>query len=117
MNNKLNKENKMKNTKGGVRHGEVILIPVKRVVGKITKRVKKFIVAHSETGHHHVIESEVPMSVAEKEMYIELFADSAIVHKKSFEAHKTLPLEKGIYKRYEAVEYDPFSQIVRRVVD
>lgn len=103
--------------KKGIRHGEVILVPRQGLVGKFTKKVKKFIVAHSETGHHHVIESEAPMTIDEKNMYIELFADSAIVHKKSFDKHKTLPLKPATYERYEAVEYSPFDQITRRVVD
>lgn len=99
----------------GIRHGEVILMPTdKKVKGK---RVKKFIVAHSETGHHHVIESETPFTVDKENMYIELFGDAAIVHKKFFDSHKTLPLKPAVYERYEAVEYSPFDQITRRVVD
>lgn len=105
----------MKKAKG-LRHGEVILMPVDKVL-KAGKKVKKFIVAHSETGHHHVIESATPFTVDDKNMYIELFGDSAIVHKKTFDAHKTLPLKPAVYERYEAQEYDPFSQITRRVVD
>ena len=103
--------------KKGIRHGEVILIPRKGLIGKFTKKAKKYIVAHSETGHHHVIESEKPMAIDEIKMYVELFADSAIVHKKEFDFHKTLPLEKGTYERYEAVEYSPFEGVIRRVVD
>lgn len=113
---KLNKGEEMKNIKKGVRHGEVILIPTDKTI-KTGKKLKSFIVAHSETGHHHVIESETPFTVDEKNMYIALFGDSAIVHKKSFDAHKTLPLKPAVYERYEAVEYDPFSQLTRRVVD
>lgn len=108
---KANKKNR------GIRHGEVILIPVEKMIGKVTKETKKFIVAHSETGHHHVIESEVIMSVDEVNMYIELFKDSNIVHKKGFDAHRTLPLEKGVYKRYEMIEKDLISKVIRRVKD
>lgn len=101
--------------KKGIRHGEVILMPtLAKVKGK---KAKKFIVAHSETGHHHVIESEVPFTVDEKRMLIELFDDAAIVHKKSFDSHKTLTLKPAVYERYEAVEYSPFDQLTRRVVD
>lgn len=107
--------NKRSSMKKGIRHGEVILMPTEATV--TGKKVKKFVIAHSETGHHHVIEAEAPFTVDEKDMLIELFGDAAIVHKKSFDAHKTLPLEKGIYKRYEAVEYSPFDQITRRVRD
>lgn len=109
------KLNKGEDMKKGIRHGEVALIPTEAVVKG--KEVKKYIVAHSETGHHHVIEAEAPFMVDEKDMLIELFGDAAIVHKKSFDAHKTLPLKKGTYKRYEAVEYDPFAAVTRRVVD
>lgn len=101
--------------KKGIRHGEVILVP--KDVTVTGKKVKSFVVAHSETGHHHIIESETPFTVDEENMYIALFGDSAIVHKKSFDAHKTLTLKPATYERYEAVEYDPFSAITRRVVD
>lgn len=101
----------------GIRHGELVLIPREGLIGKFGKKVKQFIVAHSETGHHHVIEAETPFTVDEENMYIALFGDSAIVHKKDFDAHKTLPLKPAVYERYEAVEYDPFSQITRRVED
>lgn len=101
--------------KKGIRHGEVALIPTDaKVKGKT---VKNYIVAHSETGHNHVLESASKIVVDEKDFLIELFGDTALVHKKSFDAHKTLPLEKGVYKRYEAVEYDPFAAVTRRVVD
>lgn len=102
--------------KKGIRHGELILIP-RNVVGKFSKKVKSFIVAHSETGHHHVVESETPFTVDEENMYIELFGDSVIVHKKEFDFHKTLPLKPAVYERYEAQEYDPFAQITQRVID
>jgi hypothetical protein len=108
-----NKENTMK----GIRHGELILIPREGLIGKFGKKIKSFIVAHSETGHHHVIESETPFTVDEKHMYIQLFGDSAIVHRKTFDFHKTLPLKPAIHERYEAVEYDPFAAVTRRVVD
>ena len=103
--------------KKGVRHGEVILMPRGNLIGKFTKKAKKFIVAHSETSHHHVIEAETPMTIDEKNMYIKLFGDATIVHKKSFDAHKTLPLKPAVYERYEAVEYSPFEGLTRRVQD
>ncbi len=107
--------NKGETMKKGIRHGEVILMPTEAKVSG--KKVKKFIVAHSETGHHHVIEAEAPFTVDEKRMLIELFDDAAIVHKKGFDAHKTLPLKPAVYERYEATEYSPFDQITRRVQD
>lgn len=47
-----------------IRHGEALLIPVEKLVGE-TRFVKQVIVAHSETGHHHILESDVEFEVAE----------------------------------------------------
>lgn len=103
--------------KKGVRHGEVMLIPVKKITGAF-KQLKSYVLAHSETGHHHVIESDVEFDVLIlDDVFVHLHEAAKVVHKKSFDQHKTLPLAPGTYKRYEMVEYDVASKIVRKVVD
>jgi len=107
---------KLREPQGGIRHGEVALIPTTDKLRK-AKKFKKYIVAHSETGHHHVLESDRQFKVDEQEMLIEFLEDAVIVHKKSFDEHKTLQLKKNTYKRFEAIEYDPFAEVTRRVID
>lgn len=89
--------------------------------GKITKH-KIYIAGHSETGHHHVLESETYFNVIEPEnlgdnIFIELLSPANVVHKKSFDIHETKTLEPGIYEITHKVEYDPFSKVIRRVFD
>ncbi len=87
--------------------------------GKITKH-KIYIAGHSETGHNHVLESEVEFNVIEPEnlgdnLFIELLAPAKVVHKKSFDIHETKTLEPGIYEITHKVEYNPFTKVMERV--
>lgn len=100
-----------------IRHGEAMLIPIsKKVIGK---KHTSFIVAHSETGHHHVLESKAPFTVSEKDkqFLIELFEPAKLVHKKTVDKHNTLTVAPGRYKVVYKNEYDPFQEVIRRVTD
>lgn len=100
-----------------IRHGEAMLIPVtKKVTGK---QHKTFIIAHSETGHDHVLESDVPFTVSQndKEFLIQLFEPAKLVHKKQIDKHKTLPIAPGKYKVVYKNEYNPWLQVISRVFD
>ena len=83
-------------------------IPANVVPGKIASG--KFIVAHSETGHHHVIDrvrAEV-YEVADDQFcaYIRTLGDGAeIVHERDFDTHETLFLEPNqTYRIWRQVE-------------
>lgn len=100
-----------------IRHGEMMLIPVtKQIKGD---EHKTFILAHSETGHHHVLESKTPFKVSQsdKEFLIELFEPAKLVHKKTTDKHKTLPVAPGRYKVVYKTEYNPWEQVLGRVFD
>ncbi len=102
-------------------HGENVFIPVNKMPeGKTTKH-KMYIAGHSETGHHHVLESKTDFEILEAkdndELYIRLFAPANVVHKKSHEIHETKVLQPGVYKRTFATEYDPFTKVIRRIFD
>lgn len=100
-----------------IRHGETMLIPI---ATKVTgKEHTSYILSHSETGHHHVLESKNPFVVSEsdKQFVIELFAPAKLVHKKTIDKHKTLPIAPGRYKVIKKQEYDPWQQILRAVHD
>ena len=102
-----------------IRHGEVWLQPVDKLPkGKITKH-DNYVVGHSETGHHHVLESEKEFGVMlDKAMlYIQLFEPANLVHKKTVNVHKTLKVPKGIYKIIKKTEYDPWQKMKREVFD
>lgn len=100
-----------------VRHGEMLLKPITKAV-KGTEH-HAFILAHSETGHHHVLESKKPfvISQTDKEFLIELFEPAKLVHKKSVDKHKTLPIAPGRYEVIYKTEYNPWDKVIQRVFD
>lgn len=100
------------------RHGEILLVPVNKLPkGKISKH-RDFIVGHSETGHHHILESQTKFDVLDKaQLYIRLFQPAELTHKKSTNKHRTLKVVPGVYKVVHKTEYDPFAKIKRRVFD
>lgn len=102
----------------GLRHGENLLLPVSEVVGKVEKH-RTFIVGHSETGHHHVLESTKPFDVVIKddELFLQLLHPANLVHKKQVDKHKTLVVQPGKYKVHRKNEYDPWQQVMREVFD
>jgi hypothetical protein len=118
--------NTNKSTIGGTmknvyRHGEVSLIEVSQAPKGLFKRLKSFILAHSETGHNHVLEATkaADLEIYERkgEVFVKVNSPVNLVHKKAFDSHRTLEVSPGLYKRYEATEYDPFADLQRRVKD
>jgi hypothetical protein len=103
-------------------HGENGFKPVQELPkGKVTKH-KMFIAGHSETGHHHVLESKTEFEVIEPEnlgdsIFINLLSPASVVHKKSFDKHETKVLQPGLYEITHKTEYDPFQKVVRQVWD
>lgn len=102
----------------GLRHGENVLLPVKTMQGE-TKEYKTYIVGHSETGHHHVLESlkEFDVAVFDDDLYLRLFEPAKLVHKKQIDKHNTLTVKPGIYRVFRKSEYDPWTQVMREVWD
>lgn len=84
-----------------------------------------YIVGHSETGHNHVLERtdnkterpDIELYTKDGITYIVVKDNTELVHKKSYESHKTLPVEKGIWRITRKNEYDPLEGILREVRD
>lgn len=102
-----------------IRHGEIMLVPVTSAPKAERTQYNEYIAGHSETGHHHVIESKTPFDVLvdNDQIFVELFSDAKLVHKKATDRHRDLVIPAGIYKRYHDTEYDPFEKIIREVAD
>lgn len=97
------------------------LTPFNEVNGK-----GAFIISHSESGNHHVIDCEgvqvmerpLPSEFGEGmrilyaivERPTEMYQDADV-------PHDTAPLEPGIYELTISIESDPFTQQARRVAD
>lgn len=105
-----------------LQHGEVMLVPVIEVPeGMKQHRTKSFIVAHSETGHHHVLECDQEMAVysdeEENKFFVQLFAPGKLVHKKTYDSHKTLEADPIIYEVHPKREYNPYTRLIQEVRD
>lgn len=109
-----------------IRHGEVILKPVKQIpAGAILKKkTKKEIIAHSETGHHHILETKeragnsFSIFTINGETYLELEDTAKLWHKKTGDSvHKTHDVIPSVYKIIIKREFDYFEGAIRNVKD
>lgn len=99
-----------------VAQGDILIIPIKAIPAG-AKPAKAtgghFVVAHSETGHHHVIEkarAEVYEAADDSFIaYIRTLGDGAeIEHKRDFDTHETVGLEpNSTYEVRRQREYVP----------
>src|SRR5689334_14382262 len=106
-----------------VRHGEVLLVPTSEIPGeaKLLKTGKSHMVAHSETGHHHVLQLATPkLSVYQvgKDTYLDVGDIGQLVHKKTGpDVHKTHTIAPGKYKVVIKQAFDYFTKALTRVRD
>lgn len=103
-----------------IRHGEVLLQPVANFPKGKKEQHKTFIVGHSETGHHHVLESNEAFKVLTSDkdsLWIEVLKPANLKHLKTVDKHKTLPVAPGKYHVIYKTEYDPFAKVIERVMD
>lgn len=102
-----------------LQHGENVLIPIEKMPDGEAKEVKSIIVGHSETGHHHVLDSPQSMRVIEvgDRMYIEVMFEALLSHKKAQDSHDTLTVAPGIWEVHHKLEYNPITKLVGKVFD
>lgn len=67
------------------------------------------ILAHSETGHHHVISGSCVNVYKQDDFisYLDVTEKSNVVHLRSFDTHKTISLPPGKYRITRQREYIP----------
>ncbi len=81
-----------------------------------------WIISHSESGHHHVIDGdgvtvmERPTSGAIRILYA-IVESPTQLRQDVAEAHEAHDLDSGIYEMRIAREYDPFTEQARQVAD
>lgn len=110
-----------------IRHGEVLMYPVKELpIGAILQDEKSsIVVAHSETGHHHVLRvkdkvdtSKIKVYAWNNTTYLEVPELSELLHEKiGKDVHKTHTVNPGIYKINIKKEFDYYKGIIRAVQD
>lgn len=109
-----------------IRHGEVILYPTNLPKGaKLEKTDSQIVVAHSETGHHHILEvkNKVDMSKIKVyswngETYLEVPEIAKLWHQKTGdEVHTEHAVVPSAYKVVIKKEFDYFKGILSAVRD
>ncbi len=117
----------MKAFKTSAAQGEVDICRVAQLpidAKKIEPVNGKYIVGHSETGHHHVLEARPGLEVYEgtengmKCLYALLTEDGAeLTHLRDFDTHESIGYSTGIFRQGNLVERDPYADLVRRQAD
>lgn len=112
----------MKKVKNMAAQGDVMFIRIKEIPSDATPaKIEKghFIVAHSETGHHHVIDSRNAQMLIDKTnqfvAYLKVSEESEVKHQRSFDTHESVLLSPGNYEVRRQREYVPEG--FRRVAD
>lgn len=110
-----------------VRHGEVILKEVDSLPkgAKLESEDTKIVVAHSETGHHHILQvkdkvdtSKIKVFSSNGETYLEVPQMAELWHQKTGQdTHKPHTIIPSIYKVVIKKEFDYFQKIIRQVRD
>jgi len=104
-----------------VRHGEVILYPTTLPVDAVlSKETKKEIVAHSETGHHHILEAKQDFKIYTLmgDTYIEIPTVAELWHQKTGkDVHTPHKIAPAVYKVVIKKEFDYFAGAIRNVRD
>lgn len=92
-----------------VRHGEVLLLPVAAAPEGTSRRVRESIVGHSESGHHHVLESDdvfAEIVAANGGLFVALDHPATLRHRKSHDQHRELVVPPGVWRVLRKTEFD-----------
>jgi hypothetical protein len=96
-------------TRTPIRHGEVLLLPVESVPDGNVEYVMNCIVGHSESGHHHVLESDelFEQIVAENgDLFVQLPSITPLRHHRTYQQHRQLQVPAGAWKVIRKTEFD-----------
>lgn len=84
----------------------------------------KFVVGHSETGHHHVIDARgASVSVLGRPpdgmqiLYAILENPTSLDHLRGHDTHESIMLEPGTYELRIAREFDHYAELARQSMD
>lgn len=85
----------------------------------------RFIIGHSETGHHHAMATggvnvvEMPSPSSGIRLLRMIVSDplKTLEHERPHDTHEALGFEPGCYEIRIGREYDPYAQLARRQAD
>lgn len=108
-------------------HGEATIIKLSTAPkGLVFKKVNLAVIAHSESGHNHILErleteegvSDIQIATDSKgNTYFKVVGEAQVKHKKSFDIHETTKVTEGVYIVGIEREYDPYNDVVRKSWD
>lgn len=108
---------------GEIRIDHIGALPEGMNTVSVEKTAKGFIISHSESGHHHLLDGDVEVMERTSDVPPGMKMLYAIVKEPSRllqdaeTPHKTIDLDPGIYEMRIKREFDPFSKQARRVQD
>ena len=112
----------MKAFKKQCAQGDILITRIEKLpkgLREFSSENGEFIVAHSETGHHHVILDDglKVYEAANDEFVLFLVVDNPVMleHKRSFDTHAPIEIGEGIYRINRQREY--ISEGFRRAAD
>ena len=107
-----------------IRHGEVILKPILEIPkeAKLVEEASEYIIAHSETGHHHILKtldlSKFKVYTWNGETYLEVPEIAELLHAKTGkEAHAPHKILPSVYKVVIKKSFNYFKGALERVRD
>jgi hypothetical protein len=84
----------------------------------------KFIVGHSETGHHHVVSArDADVAVLDRApegmriLQMIVTNPSSVDHLRPHDTHESIAVQPGMYEIRIGREFDPYQEIARRQAD
>lgn len=105
--------------------GDLLLVRVESIPSRAVPETASkgvFVLAHSETGHHHVIAERPGVGVFRDPLdpfrgFLSVSDLSAVlIHLRSFDTHEPIAIEPGMYEIRRQREHDAFER-VRRAQD
>lgn len=106
-----------------VRHGEVILKPIEKLPDGVflKEEAKEYIVAHSETGHHHILKTDLSkfkVYTLNGDTYLEVPELSELIHAKTgADVHTPHKIHPSFYKIIIKKSYDLYAKKMTQVRD
>ena len=98
-----------------IRHGEILLLPVDSMPEGTTEQVTSCVVGHSESGHHHVLESDEvfeQITAANGDLFVDLPTTTRLRHRKSHQQHRELLVPAGVWRVIRKTEFDVRSTVI-----
>lgn len=117
----------MKSFSTSAAQGEISIRRIEKMpenIKPLAPELGKFIIGHSETGHHHIMTLDRKQAFESTSapagmriLYANLETAGELIHERGHDTHETISFEPGIYEFRLGREYDPYGELARQVAD